>query len=634
MAKKKRQPPKKKPSSPRREPDREAMPPIPDRRALEAVMRQLHLGIAGPAEDTPLSRAQDLIYKAFEARDGRERAELARRALAISPDCADAYVLLAEEAPSRKEALELYHKGVAAGERALGPEAFAQDVGDFWAILETRPYMRAKLGLAEALWATGHRDEAVAQLQDMLRLNPNDNQGARYTLASWLLLADRDDDLERLLARYPDEGSATWAYTRALLAFRRGGDSPEARALLQKARTANAHVPDYLTGKKLPPREQPPFYSPGDESEAIMYAGGSLGTWRSTPGAVAWLKGGEKAAGPKPGTARRAGGPDAASKKRLGRVAQAFDVWQADVRQLPSWIEQEGERFRPWIVLVTSRTNDLVLADEIVEEPPSAALIWDTLAQAIQKPMAGRRHRPTELQVRPDPRWDELRPHLEEIGIGCVPLDALDQLDFILESLSQEMAGDAPPALLEMPGVTPDLVAGFYRAAAAFHREAPWRALGYESAIKVEADRFESGPWYAVVMGQSGLTFGMALYDDLGLLKRMWAGASSDEENARETVALTVTFGDESEVPFADLEASREYGWEVAGPEAHPSIFRKERGMTMRPPLAWELELMEGCLRAVPDFVARHPLDDPSTARVTVPVASGELGLVLSWAVE
>ena len=56
--------------------------------------------------------------------------------------------------------------------------------------------------------------------------------------------------------------------------------------------------------------------------------------------------------------------------------------------------------------------------------------------------------------------------------------------------------------------------------------------------------------------------------------------------------------------------------------------------MTMRPPLAWELELMEGCLRAVPDFVARHPLDDPSTESVTVPMVSGELGLVLSWADE
>jgi hypothetical protein len=182
--------------------------------------------------------------------------------------------------------------------------------------------------------------------------------------------------------------------------------------------------------------------------------------------------------------------------------------------------------------------------------------------------------------------------------------------------------------------VTPEKVASFYRAAAGFYRRAPWRKLGYETAIRVECDRFESGPWYAVVMGQSGMTFGLALYEDLETLKKLWSGAMSDEENARETVALTVTFGDQTEIPVADLDASRRYGWEVAGPEAYPSVFRKERGLSLRPPLAWELELLEGCLRAVPAFVARHRPEDMSRHTMTVPAASGELSLVLSWVEE
>jgi hypothetical protein len=43
---------------------------------------------------------------------------------------------------------------------------------------------------------------------------------------------------------------------------------------------------------------------------------------------------------------------------------------------------------------------------------------------------------------------------------------------------------------------------------------------------------------------------------------------------------------------------------------------------------------MEGCLRALPDFVARHKQDDPAREERTVPVASGDLKLVLSWMVE
>jgi hypothetical protein len=77
--------------------------------------------------------------------------------------------------------------------------------------------------------------------------------------------------------------------------------------------------------------------------------------------------------------------------------------------------------------------------------------------------------------------------------------------------------------------------------------------------------------------------------------------------------------------------AAKKHRWQVARPDAYPEIFRKERGMSVRPPLAWELELVEACLRAIPDFVNQHTQDDPATEEITVPLASGRLKLVLSW---
>jgi hypothetical protein len=114
----------------------------------------------------------------------------------------------------------------------------------------------------------------------------------------------------------------------------------------------------------------------------------------------------------------------------------------------------------------------------------------------------------------------------------------------------------------------------------------------------------------------------------------MWAGEQADEDNARQSVATTVTFGEEWDVPVADLEAAQRHGWPVARPDAYPEVFHKERGLAMRPPLAWELELLEGCLRAVPEFVIRRRQDDPAREEMTVPAASGELKLVLSWVAE
>ena len=72
----------------------------------------------------------------------------------------------------------------------------------------------------------------------------------------------------------------------------------------------------------------------------------------------------------------------------------------------------------------------------------------------------------------------------------------------------------------------------------------------------------------------------------------------------------------------------------MARPDAYPEVCHKKRGLSWRPPLAWELELLEGCLRAVPEFVGRHKQGDPAREEMTVPVASGPLKLVLSWVVE
>src|SRR5262245_39259464 len=183
MAKKKRKPPKGSPKRAIRSSVEPSSPPeFPDRRAMEGVMKGF-LGemLSGAAAGTPLDEAQELMYQAFGMPNPEERVKLAKQALDLSPDCADAYVLLAEHTKSRKEALRLFEKGVAAGERGLGSKAFQEDAGHFWGILETRPYMRAREGLASKLWTMGRRDEAIKHLQDMLRLNPGDNQGVRYT---------------------------------------------------------------------------------------------------------------------------------------------------------------------------------------------------------------------------------------------------------------------------------------------------------------------------------------------------------------------------------------------------------------------------------------------------------------------
>ena len=206
------------------------------------------------------------------------------------PDCADAWVIRAEEMPDLALRIDLYRKATEAGERALGPQRFAEDAGHFWGMLDTRPYMRARQGLADSLWQAGLRDEAIAHWVDMMRLNPGDNQGIRHLLVPRLLELRRDDEAAAMLRTLPDEHSATPRYAQALLAFRRGGDTEFAQERLAVARRLNPHVPKYLMGNTALPRLLPESYRFGSDEEAQLTTAYLLPAWSATEGAVEWLR--------------------------------------------------------------------------------------------------------------------------------------------------------------------------------------------------------------------------------------------------------------------------------------------------------------------------------------------------------
>jgi len=244
-----------------------------------------------PPPSTPLDRAQWLCFEAFEYR-GRRRIQLARQALQICPDVADAYCLLAEQrAFDPVAANDLFRQGVEAGRRALGEGPFNDPEFRFWGHIRSRPYMRARQGFAETLRALGRKKEAADEFMAMLVLNPNDNQGVRYQLAPLLLEQNRLDELDALLSGddFRDDASAEWAYVRALLAYRRAADSPNARSELRGAIDCNPHVPKYLLGRTPLPPSPPPLYSPGDEREAIIVASSQKALWEQTPNSLDWL---------------------------------------------------------------------------------------------------------------------------------------------------------------------------------------------------------------------------------------------------------------------------------------------------------------------------------------------------------
>jgi tetratricopeptide (TPR) repeat protein len=225
----------------------------------------------GPVNHDAADDAQMLLFEAFEAKRKQTKLKHIFKALDTSPFCPDAYLMILDEMDySDDEALILLDHAVKAGEMLLGPETFKEDAGYFWGILESRPYMRARHMLALTLWSLGKKQEAVKHLQAMLILNPNDNQGIRHILLSWLLDMNNIEHAEILYKQYEEDYSAFWIFTGPLLTFIKEGKTEKGQELLREAHDYNPHVIPMLLGKKKLPAKAPPYYSPGDINEAFF----------------------------------------------------------------------------------------------------------------------------------------------------------------------------------------------------------------------------------------------------------------------------------------------------------------------------------------------------------------------------
>ena len=323
--------------------------------------------------------------------------------------------------------------------------------------------------------------------------------------------------------------------------------------------------------------------------------------------------------------------PPATVAELLELPQSAEDVWQLDVQRLPTWIHDGAQPWRPWIVFAVSATEKLIMAHDVRKEPVAADDVWRYLSGAITQPMMGEAHRPSVIEVSSAELLEGLRPRLAEINVRVALRDSLEEVDFAIRELAKTISADSIAALIDVPGVSLDMVGEFFSAAADYYRQMPWRKLPGDVPIQLTTPGFGGGVWYAVVMGQSGQTFGLAMYDDKKVLDDMLASDGSEqgeEENGRQMTGLSLMFGEAFEIAPRDLDAAERFGWPIAAPEAHPFAIWVNPGPNVRPPLAWELELITAALRAIPRFLA----DKPATPfAATVSLTSGERTVTLSW---
>lgn len=236
--------------------------------------------------DPSADSADELIDQAWDEATPAARVGYARRALIADPDAIDGYVILALSTEALGEQIALLREAVRIGRQRLAEAIKRPSAHYFWLDIETRPFMRAAHNLALALWRRGEPEEAVALVDLLLKLNPNDNQGARYLALAWHPLLGNWAAVTRLLKRYRGEKGTEYLYAAALDAFRQDSDP---LPLLREAIQTNSYAPALLLGDD-PAESDLPYVEFGSFEEAAAYARMSREAWSIVPGALDWLK--------------------------------------------------------------------------------------------------------------------------------------------------------------------------------------------------------------------------------------------------------------------------------------------------------------------------------------------------------
>jgi tetratricopeptide (TPR) repeat protein len=239
-------------------------------------------------ELTNQEKAQDLVHDAYELPPAKAKKNI-EKALNLDSDCIEAYEYLAVTSTSEALSLTYLEKGIEIGKRIFGGEYLEQNKGFFWGMHETRPYMRCLHLYSNSLYQLGKIYEATQVLEEMIELNPNDNQGVRDELLLNFIETDQDNKFLIYFNQFKGDSRSIWLFTHVLFVYKTEGDTPKSRKLLSNAHKRNKHIIQRLVAMKMN-ADIPDTYTLGSESEADIYVQMALPAWIKVQGAIQWLE--------------------------------------------------------------------------------------------------------------------------------------------------------------------------------------------------------------------------------------------------------------------------------------------------------------------------------------------------------
>ena len=239
-------------------------------------------------------RSDELLEKAQNARSRAKAIEFAKRALEINPDNIDAERFLLEFEDDDYAVIQKTKDLIEKEETSLKKRGIytKENIGYFWEIFETRPFMRLKYDLARKFVELDKRRDAMTVYEEMLALCTNDNIGVRYSLISQYVFFEEYEKAEELWGRY-ENSTSPFMLLPMVVCYYKKDDFEKAESLWKALAKRNKHVERFLTQgiseEELEELEEVDCYQTGSVEEAFLIYRENLNLLLINSAFVTWL---------------------------------------------------------------------------------------------------------------------------------------------------------------------------------------------------------------------------------------------------------------------------------------------------------------------------------------------------------
>jgi len=160
-----------------------------------------------------------------------------------------------------------------------------------WLDLDNRPFLRVYHFCALKYSQLGETEKAVCIFNNILDMNPNDNQGARCLAVNCYLTLKRPVDVLRIVETYPEDMLAETLYGKVLALFQLDRIK-EAHKALKEAEAALPLVAAEIAKKqhRKPKNLETKYITHGGKDEAYIYWMEGAKHWKETPGAIEFVR--------------------------------------------------------------------------------------------------------------------------------------------------------------------------------------------------------------------------------------------------------------------------------------------------------------------------------------------------------